>query len=143
MKKLILFSMFFFVLKLIFAQGSKDKEKIIEVLKTQESNWNKGDIISFMEGYWKSDSLMFIGKAGIVNGWESTKNRYLSSYSNLDKMGKLNFDIQQLDMHGVEYAWVLGKWQLDRPKEGNIGGFFTLVFKKINNRWLIVSDHTS
>ena len=39
-------------------------------------------------------------------------------------------------------AYVLGRWQLRRdrdPLEGN----FTLVFRHIDDRWLIVHDHTS
>ncbi len=143
MKKLILFSIAFLLIKVSFAQNNLDKQQINEVLTKQEANWNSGDIISFMEGYWKSDSLQFIGKDGVIKGWVATRDRYLKSYSNLDKMGILKFDIQNLNLHGSEYAWVLGKWNLSRPKEGNIGGYFTLVFKKINGKWLIISDHTS
>jgi ketosteroid isomerase-like protein len=40
-------------------------------------------------------------------------------------------------------AWILGKWQLVRPKKGDVGGYFTILMKKIKGRWLIVRDHTS
>jgi ketosteroid isomerase-like protein len=143
MKKLILFTIAFLLIKVSFAQNKLDRQQILDVLALQESSWNSGDIISFMEGYWKSDSLQFIGKDGVIKGWVSTRDRYLKSYSNRDKMGTLKFEIQNLDLHGSEYAWILGKWHLNRPKEGDIGGYFTLVFRKINGKWLIISDHTS
>ena len=33
------------------------------LLRQQEADWNQGNIESFMEGYWKSDSLQFVGRA--------------------------------------------------------------------------------
>jgi hypothetical protein len=70
-------------------------------------------------------------------------DRYEKSYSNRDKMGTLEFDIQEVDFMSKTSAWVLGKWHLKRPVEGDIGGYFTLIFKKINGNWVVVSDHTS
>jgi hypothetical protein len=36
--------------------------------------WNRGDLSKrFMDTYWKSDSLMFIGKSGVTYGWQNTR----------------------------------------------------------------------
>ena len=56
------------------------KEEIRKVMQDQENAWNEGDIPGFMEYYWKSDSLVFIGSNGIQNGWQSTLERYQRSY---------------------------------------------------------------
>jgi hypothetical protein len=40
-------------------------------------------------------------------------------------------------------AVVIGKWSLKREKAGDLSGYFTLLLKKINGQWLIVSDHSS
>ena len=37
---------------------------------------------------------------------------------------------------------LVGKWDLERTI-GDIGGVFTLLFKKIKGRWVIITDHTS
>jgi hypothetical protein len=39
-------------------------------------------------------------------------------------------------------AFVIGKWQLKRTSD-NVGGHFTLLWKKISGKWLIVADHSS
>lgn len=140
MKKVILFLIIFPFSFSLFAQK---KSEILEVLARQQSNWNKGDIPAFMEDYWKSEELKFIGKSGVVKGWQATLDRYEKSYSNRGKMGTLEFDIQEVDFMSKTSAWVLGKWYLKRPVEGDIGGYFTLIFKKINGNWVVVSDHTS
>ncbi len=109
----------------------------------QQENWNKGDISAFMEDYWKSDDLKFIGKSGVVKGWQATKDRYFKSYPDRATMGQLKFEIEEVDFLSKKSAWVLGQWHLSRPEKGDIGGYFTLMFKKINGNWVVVSDHTS
>lgn len=118
-----------------------DIELIKEVMDKQEQNWNSGNIEAFMQGYWKSDSLMFIGKNGIKYGWNQTLKNYKMSYPDKAAMGKLNFEIIKLEVFGKS-AYMLGNWNLKR-KNDNLGGYFTLYWKKIDSKWVITIDHTS
>lgn len=128
---------------LSFSVIGQNKAEIESILNKQQNSWNEGDIEAFMEYYWKSPELKFIGKNGVVKGWNATKERYLKSYPDKATMGTLKFEVLEVDFHTKKAAWVLGKWHLTRPEKGDIGGYFTLIFKKINNKWHIVSDHTS
>lgn len=123
---------------------TNNKEQIGEVLTRQQSAWNKGDIEQFMQGYWKSDSLSFISKKGITYGWQQTLDNYKKAYPDKATMGELAFEILSIDLLSEHSAFVVGKWTLKRsPDKGDLGGHFTLLFKKIGNHWYIVSDHTS
>ncbi len=126
-----------------FSQKSRDQRDIENVLAHQTKLWNNGDIPGFMEYYQKAEDLKFISKNGVTNGWSATLNRYLTTYPDSDTMGKLKFDIIEIDVTSGKTAWILGKWNLERTKLENIGGYFTLLLKKINGKWLIVRDHTS
>ena len=53
---------------------SPDEKEIIKILKVQTQAWNRGDVEGFMQTYWKSDSLLFIGKNGVSRGWTSALN---------------------------------------------------------------------
>ena len=125
MKKLILF---FAICLLSFQSFSQKKEEILEIMERQQNFWNKGDIANFMEDYWKSEDLQFIGKNGVVKGWQATKDRYFKSYPDRATMGTLKFDIKEVDFLSDKSAWVLGQWHLTRPEKGDIGGFFTIIF---------------
>ncbi len=129
----------------LFAQAhTAEKLSISQILIKQQTEWNKGHIEGFMASYWKSDSLEFVGKKGLTNGWKNTLNMYKKSYPNTTAMGMLNFDIIKIDVLTDNAAYVVGRWQLTRDKEkGNLSGYFTLLFKKINGEWVIVSDHSS
>jgi hypothetical protein len=121
---------------------TKDNVAIAEMLQTQTTAWNNGDINAFMEPYWKSDSLMFIGKNGPTYGWEKTKANYIKSYPDTTYMGKLSFDIISTKRLSALYYSVVGKWHLKRSV-GDVGGAFTLLLRKIKNKWVIIQDHSS
>jgi len=120
----------------------KDSLKILNVLEQQRIAWNDNNINKFMQGYLKSDKLVFSGSNGPVFGWNIVKDRYLKTYSTKELMGDLSFEINNLFSLSRKVAILLGKFNLQRKNE-KLSGYFTLIFKKINGNWYIVSDHTS
>jgi len=119
-----------------------DQEQIQKVMDMQVAAWNEGNIDKFMEGYWNSDSLTFVGKNGVTYGWKQTHANYKKNYPDKETMGKLVFTIIKKEKLGPENYLVIGKWHLQRSKD-EVGGHFSLTWKKIKGRWLIISDHTS
>lgn len=140
MKQLLLISVI--LLSITTTAQNNDEQTIRNILKRQNADWNAGNIDAFMKGYWESDSLMFIGKNGITYGWKNTLNNYKKSYPDTATMGKLHFDILSVKRLSVLYFSVVGKWHLTRSV-GDVQGHFTLLFKKVNKQWVIVSDHSS
>ena len=119
-----------------------DKEMILSIMQKQENCWNRGNLICFMEGYWKSDSLKFIGKNGITHGWQKTLERYQKSYPDKATMGMLKFDILSVEQLAEGVVLLIGNWHLSREK-GDVGGHFSLVWKRIGGQWVIIADHSS
>ncbi|HUC82723.1 MAG TPA: DUF4440 domain-containing protein [Flavisolibacter sp.] len=125
----------------VFAQKG-EASKIRQLLAAQTEAWNRGDLESFMQTYWKSDSLMFIGKSGVTRGWQQTLENYKKGYPDTAAMGKLAFDIIKVEQLSPERFFVVGKWMLKRTI-GDISGHYTLLFRKIKGAWVIVADHSS
>lgn len=149
MKKIILFSFSALLLCSVISAQSKpahspgaDEQAIRNAMNEQLAAWNAGDIDRFMVTYWENDSLMFIGKNGITQGWQKTLLNYKKGYPDTASMGKLDFDILKVKRLSAIYFFVVGKWHLARSI-GDAGGYFTLLFRKIKNRWVIVADHSS
>ncbi len=127
----------------LFAQsGASDKEAIAEVLMEQQKHWNAGNLEAFMNGYWKSDSLVFTSRNGLTRGWKTVMENYRRNYPSVQEMGHLSFSILHLQVFANQTALLVGQWQLQRAG-GDVGGFFTLVWRKINGKWVIIADHTS
>jgi ketosteroid isomerase-like protein len=140
-KKAGLLVLILFIVSASFAQD-KDETAVRNLLAEQTKEWNNGNIPAFMETYWKSDSLMFIGKSGVTYGWQKTMDNYEKNYPDAAAMGKLNFDLVEVKKISGTYFFVVGKWHLTRSI-GDIGGTFTLLFRKLNNVWVIIADHSS
>lgn len=111
-------------------------------MDNQQEAWNRGDIDAFMQGYWKSDSLRFIGKRGITFGWQPTLDNYKKSYPGAQAMGRLQFTNLTTEIVGDSSAYVIGKWELFRSTD-TLGGHYSLLWKKMQGQWVIVADHTS
>jgi hypothetical protein len=125
----------------VFSQ-TKDETEVRNVLAKQNAAWNRGDVDAFMVGYWENDSLMFIGKSGITYGYKNTLANYKRNYPDTTAMGKLTFTLIRVKQLSREYFHVTGKYYLTRTI-GDASGHFTLMFRKINGKWVIISDHSS
>jgi len=121
---------------------NKNETAIRDILNAQTTHWNEGDLDKFMEGYWHSDSLMFIGKSGVTYGYQNALNNYKKGYSDTIQMGKLHFELVSLKPVEKDHYFVVGKWFLERTI-GNLNGTYTLLFRKINGQWVIIVDHSS
>ena len=95
----------------------------------------------YMNTYWRNDSLMFIGK-DIELEWDYVLKNYKRANPDTASMGKLDFEIINLKRLSTLYYSVVGKWHLKRSA-GNQKGAFTLLYKKIKNKWVIIQDHSS
>ena len=139
--KSILITLFTILSCAAFSQ-TKDETEVRNVLAKQNAAWNRGDVDAFMIGYWENDSLMFIGKSGVTYGYKNTLANYKRNYPDTTAMGKLTFTLIQVKQLSPDYFHVTGKYYLTRTI-GDASGHFTLMFRKINGKWLVISDHSS
>lgn len=123
------------------AVPENSEQEIREVLDKQVAAWNEGNLDKFMETYWKSDSLQFIGSQ-ITSGWQATLDGYKQRYPNLAMIGKTRFEILRILSISSDASLVTGKFFLTR-ESGDIKGVFTVVVKRINGKWVVIYDHTS
>lgn len=141
MKRLLMI-LFCFVASHVMAQTAQDRTAILKVLEDQRQGWNKGDMDAYMQGYWKSDSLLFVGKNGPTYGWQKTLDNYKKGYPDKSAMGFLTFGIKKVEFLSKDKAFVLGSWNLKREKD-EPKGYFTLLLRKISGQWKVVADHSS
>jgi hypothetical protein len=139
--RLVLSGMFF-LMTLVSLGQNKDEQTIRAILDNQTKAWNRGDLEGFMKGYWENDSLMYIGKNGVTYGYAQTLASYKKNYGDAARMGQLTFRIVHVNKLSKEYYQVVGQWSLKRSA-GDVGGYYTLLFRKIKGEWVIVADHSS
>jgi ketosteroid isomerase-like protein len=119
-----------------------DREAITAALGAQQAAWNRGDVDTFLVGYWRSPELTFSGSSGVARGWDGVLARYRKNYPDRATMGQLDFSELEFRFLGSDAALVLGRWRLKREKD-DAGGVFTLVWQRFPDGWKIIHDHTS
>jgi ketosteroid isomerase-like protein len=118
------------------------RKEIRTVMDEQAAAWNRGDIEGFMQGYWRSENLVFVSGTNVTRGWQPTLDRYKKSYDTREKMGTLSFSGLEINVLSKDSAYVLGNWSLKREND-EPNGKFTLIFRKFKEGWRVVHDHTS
>ena len=112
--------------------------EVASIMQSQQDAWNRGDIDSFMIGYWESDSLLFIGKSGVNNGYHKTLSNYKKGYPNKEAMGNLTFTNRSWTQLSDEVALLIGAWKISEDQHG----MYSLIWKKLEGKWLIIADHS-
>jgi len=150
---------FLFVLSSVILSGCKNKtnnfdttnSNVIDLqdlnqIKTSMENsrkaWNKGDFEGYMEVYLKSDSLVFMGINSITTGWQNTLDRYKKGYPDAASRGILSYQYHSFKPLGEGFILLIGKFILERENKENLQGYFSLIWKKVDNEWKIIVDHT-
>jgi uncharacterized protein (TIGR02246 family) len=119
-----------------------DHQHIRMLFEVSCAAWNRGDIDGYLAGYWHSDKVRWVSEGTVRYGFEAIATAYKSRFDTPDKMGTLevaNLEIQNLSGRD---ALVFGTWT-QTIGAARRHGVFTVHTKKIDGRWLIVSDHSS
>lgn len=145
MKKILLAVLVVFISGSVFAKDvlkEKDKAEILGLFDKQVEAWNNGNLEVFMQTYWNSEKLVFVGSRGPTYGWQATLDSYKRGYPDKKTMGHLNFKILDISKIDRNTVFAIGRFELTR-EVGDVAGYFTLVIQKKNGEWKIISDHSS
>jgi len=114
------------------------------ILDEQTAAWNRGDLMGFMQGYWRSPEVTFFSGDSIIKGWEPTLQRYRDKYQGAgQQMGQLSFTDENIEMLGPNAALVTARWHLVMTDGKKLQGLTTLLCKRLAEGWRIVHDHSS
>lgn len=137
-------SVLFVFVSLSLTLAAESSSELRKMLDDQTAAWNRGDLDSFMQGYWHSAEVTFFSGDTIVKGWEQTLQRYRDRYQSGGKeMGKLSFSDESIDMLSSNAAMVTARWHLQMSDGKKLEGLTTLLCKRTKDGWRIVHDHSS
>jgi len=80
----------------------------------------------------------------VHRGFDAMARRYKEAYPTREKMGRLSFSSLTFEQLDGDRAVVTGSWELEiAGSDKRPGGVFTLIWRKFDDGWKIVHDHTS
>ena len=124
-----------------------DRAAIEAVLAKSAADWSRGDLHAFMHSYENGPNTTYIGRRGLVVGYDAIQARYAASYpaGRGHSMGKLSLSVLEYRLLGPAYVLVTGRFALVREKTdgGDVAGIFSLLMHKSRTGWGITYDHSS
>lgn len=135
----------FVILTIVIAADSSQPQKagseLLRVLEFQKESWNRQDLEGFMAYYWNSEEFTFQSGANRLRGWQALLEKYKKSYSG-ENWGELDFTDLEVNVLSADFAYVLGRWNLEL-KDSLREGVFTIIFRRFPEGWRIIHDHSS
>ena len=119
-----------------------DLQRIRAVFESGCASWNRGDIDGYLAAYWNSDKVRWVSEGTVRHGFEAIATAFKARFDSPDNIGRLEVANLEIQLLGENDALVFGGWILTTPAAGR-HGVFTVHLKKIDGKWLIVSDHSS
>ncbi|MFC2159033.1 YybH family protein [Acidobacteriota bacterium] len=133
------------ILLLSCAQQKMDvagiESEILELTNGQQAAWNVHDIETFMADYWNSEEMTFQSMNNRLRGWANLLKRYETNYDG-EQMGTLTFTDTEVNVLTPDYAYVIGRYNVEQP-DGVKVGLYTIILQKIDGVWKIIHDHSS
>lgn len=104
--------------------------------------WNEGDLETFVAHYLDSPRTRFVSGNTALYGVADLLERYRRNYPDRAAMGRLSFRDLDVRVLSPEFAFVFGRFHLERENDAPTG-LFTLLFENTPGGWKISHDHTS
>ncbi|MFC2107099.1 YybH family protein [Bacteroidota bacterium] len=121
---------------------NKTQDEVLNCTSQMEKFWNEGDLENYMDFYWNSDSLTMQSSNARYYGWENINAMFVNMFQDENLRGELKFSEIEIPSFSDETALVIGKFHLDYPNGQMREGYFTVIFKKIDNEWKIIHDQS-
>ncbi len=124
------------------AKAAEVDQTIRDLTLKLATDWNSGDMDSYLDAYWKSPemSLMFADQA--VRGWQALADLFRSNWATEEAMGDFSSSDVVVTQISSDTVISSGAFTHVFPDE-TVEGSFTHVWKIQDGEWRIAQEHTS
>jgi uncharacterized protein (TIGR02246 family) len=130
------------VRKISATESKKTEAAIRKVFEAGCMAWNRGDLDGYLASYWDSDQTIWVSGGSLIRGRKAIEAAYKVRFSTPGQMGTLSLSELEIDVLTTADAIAFGRWKLVFEAKA-AEGFFTVQLRKIEDTWLLVSDHSS
>ncbi|MBJ6117017.1 nuclear transport factor 2 family protein [Pontibacter sp. BT310] len=118
-------------------------QEVKQALEGQIAAWNKGDLETAMGFYWNSPEMLWISKGGTEKGYQEVYDMFLQDFTDRSKMGVYSYEPLHIEQVSREAVFFVFRWKIELDGKRLMGGVSSQVWKKLNGRWVVTSEHAS
>jgi len=118
-------------------------QEVKKALEGQISAWNKGDLETAMTFYWNSPEMLWISKGGTEKGYQEVYDMFLQDFTDRSKMGNYSYEPLHIEQVSKDAVYFVFRWKIELDGKRLMGGVSSQVWKKLDGRWVVTSEHAS
>ena len=112
------------------------------VMAATSGAWNRGDLSGYMASFARSERTRHIFNRDITVGHSAIEARFRARYPDPSDMGTISNSDLDISVLASDAASAFARWTFERDGK-TFAGVFTLIFRHIDGKWLIVHDHST
>lgn len=118
-------------------------QEVRQALEGQVSAWNSGNLETAMAYYWNSPEMLWISKNGTEKGYQQVYEMFLQDFQDRSKMGVYTYEPLHIEQISKEAVYFVFHWKIELDGKRLMGGVSSQVWKKLEGRWVVTSEHAS
>ena len=128
------------------ASASDDNADVVAairaVMAATSGAWNRGDLSGYMASFARSERTRHIFNRDITVGHSAIEARFRSRYPDPSNMGTISNSDLDITVLAPDAASAFAHWTFERDGK-TFAGVFTLIFRRLDGRWVIIHDHST
>ena len=112
------------------------------VMAATREAWNRGDLAGYMAGFARSERTRHIFNRDVTVSHSAIEARFRSRYPDPSSMGTISNSDLDISVLAPDAASAFAHWTFERDGK-TFAGVFTLIFRRLDGRWVIVHDHST
>lgn len=116
--------------------------EVVQAMDGMVMAWNNQKLEEALGYYWNSPDLVWINRTGVDKGYQPVFDAYLQDFEDRSRMGNYSYKLLHDEVLGDNAVFTTIEWQITMG-EDTIGGVSSLIWQKIDGRWVITKEHAS
>lgn len=113
------------------------------VLDAQVLAWNSGAAEEKNSVYYDSPEMLWVNRTGVRKGIAPVRASYRRPAAESSRRAVYSYEPLHMERLSPNCVYFVIRWKFEQGGRNATTGVTSLVWKKINKRWVIVAEHAS
>jgi len=117
--------------------------EVTAALDGQVNGWNAGVPDKATSVYYDSPEMLWVNRTGIRKGYDLIRASYQRSPAERSRMGTYSYETLHIERLAKDCVFFVIRWKIESNGRTTMGGVTSMVWKRINRKWVIAAEHAS